>query len=623
MSAFSDPEVNSSQSVQLVNHTVSADPQTSNISPDNSAEAKADIDLSHKSSVETQHAQLASLVDELIETRIETEPDIETFAVQNDTPPSLSSVAESDTSVEGAFGDQAAVIPHLEQPSIANGANSRDVDSFQDLESQQRGEPALLTDEDQISFVLEIQPETSLIMDDALSVTKVPEKKSRPPRKYIPSIRTGETTQTQRTERSVDVQSRRTRPFSMRVRMVFRTRKYQFSLLPERADDSAEELEVIGTNGTELWGAYQDEWYQEVIPNNFGDLLKEGGVWESSDGQLRWVLSGREIYVLAPDLSISGFVQSGGLVLGEQQSVLCVSSQQDEVLNALLKAGCSDPLPIKDKGIPEGWILFTDLRPLLAIEHQNEAGLYNILRPSYDFKIEFVGGIRLNRSTWLVGHPPSIRVLGASDSNIDVFIDGQTARLDAEGSYTASDWDTEGRHVVFSGGISQSYELANGAEDWEFFDAYRYNQNSRVQDAISVCGPAILPAKSDKHLLILPRSNRCLIGALPGDIVVAPPPLIRTPTFLAQSNFDVVWNLPADPLRCDKASSRVRLIRPIAPSPTTHFSDQQHRRAAIRWYQIILDASRKGLRVDPNSEEANKLWLDYKRKARALRKLLR
>jgi hypothetical protein len=213
-------------------------------------------------------------------------------------------------------------------------------------------------------------------------------------------------------------------------------------------------------------------------------------------------------------------------------------------------------------------------------------------------------------------------VLGANDSNIDVFIDGQTARVDAEGSYTAPGWDTEGRHVVFSGGISQSYELARGAEDWEFFDAYSY-QYLHVQDAISVCGPAILPIKSDKHLLILPRSDRCLVGAVPGDIVVAPPPLIRTPTVLAQSDFDVVWSLPADPLRCDKASSRVKLIRHIEPSPTTHVPYQHRRRAAIRWYQIILNASRKGLSVDPDTEEANKLWLDYKRKARALRRLLR
>lgn len=470
------------------------------------------------------------------------------------------------------------------------------------------------------------QPETQSTPVEVVSSDAEQDKKKRKkPPKYSPSIRTGEATSPKRTERVAEAQSSKTRFFSMRVRIVFSRRNYQLSLLPERDDDSPEELEVTTANGKETWSAYQDEWYQEITPSNLSALLGEGGIWESRDGKLRWVLSSREIYVLAPDSTISGFVQTSGLILGQTHSVLCTESQLGAVRTALSEAGCSDLIPIANgRGVPEGWILFTDVLPSLAKQHEKEAGIYNILRPVHDVRINLVGGIRLNHSTWLTGHAPKVRVLGANDSNISVLIDGQAASIDAEGNYTASDWNSDGRHTVFCGGISQSYELANGVEDWEFFIGHSYRQSQVPGDVISTCGPMILPKNENVQLLFLPSGNNCLVGSIPGQVVFVPQPeQIRTSSFLAQPDFDVVWSLPADSLRCDKSTSRVRLIKTIAPGPTANVSGKCERWAAVRWYQAILNASRKGLGIDPDTAEARNLWLDYKQRARELRRRLR
>jgi len=340
---------------------------------------------------------------------------------------------------------------------------------------------------------------------------------------------------------------------------------------------------------------------------------------------IRWVLSRREIYVLAPNPTISGFVQTSGLALGQNHSVLCIESHDDAVRNALSEAGCSDLIPIANgRGVPEGWILFTDVRPSVAKQHEKDAGIFNILRPVHDVRIDLVGGIRLNRSTWLRGHPPKVRVLGANDSNVGVLIDGQAASIDVKGNYTVSDWNSDGRHTVFCGGISQSYELANGVEDWEFFIGHSYRQSQVLGDVISTCGPMILPMNEDGQLLFLPSGSNCLVGSIPGQVVFAPQAEhIRTSSFLAQSDFDVVWSLPADSLRCNKGTSRVRLITPIAPGPIANLSGRRERWVAVRWYQAILNASRKGLGIDPDTEEARNLWLDYKRRARELRRRLR
>ncbi len=260
-------------------------------------------------------------------------------------------------------------------------------------------------------------------------------------------------------------------------------------------------------------------------------------------------------------------------------------------------------------------------RPSVAIKHDQEAGIFNVLRPIHALRICFEGGIRLSGSTWLNRYPPKIRITGENAGDIEVLIDGQQASLDSARNYIAPEWDAEGRHIVFCGGVSESYELNGGMEAWELFEAYSYNLPGA--HPISVCGPIVFSMQDDTELSLIPASNTCLIGSIPGEIDCRrQSSKIRTSTLLAQSRFRAVWNLPADPLRCDKATSSVRLMKALPPGPPQHITRPSERWIVLRWCQTILNASRKGLRIYPDTDDARSLWLEYKDKARQLRRQL-
>lgn len=477
----------------------------------------------------------------------------------------------------------------------------------------------------ELSVDVDLDHQRTAIEISSAAQSQIARRRRRPPR-YSPPIRTVEAARSTRRERTAENEPIRGRSLLMYVRVVFgRRNQFRVSLLAERASDCPEEVQVNGPNGEETWSACQDEWYEDVIPSSLNVLLGEGGRWEGADGRLQWVLSGREIYVLAPNSTISGFIQTSGVVLFQDHLVLCTRRQQEAVQRALIEAGSGEVTPISDgNGVPDGWVLFNGVRPSVAIQHENEAGILNILRPIHDVTIAFLGGIRLGHSRWLNGHPPKIRISGISEGEIDVSLDSRRASVDAEGNYTTSGWDSDGRHTVFCGGVTQSYELANGMEDWEVFEAYSYSQSPRAGDPISICGPVVFSVSNEGAPFLVPSGSNCLVGAAPGEIVlIAESDEFRVSAFLAQTSFEVAWGLPANPLRCNRSTCRVRLIHPLTPGSMGNISRPQERRATLRWCQVILDSSRKGLRIDPDTEDVRKLWLEYKRKARQLWRQLR
>lgn len=447
-------------------------------------------------------------------------------------------------------------------------------------------------------------------------------KPKRQPTKYQPSIRTPDATQRARKDKTNQTEAISSRLQTLRMHlhiMLGRRNQFRMSLLPERTEDIEEEIEIIDPDGQiTTWSACQDEWYSNVVPPKFGNLLVNGADWESHSevDQLRWVLSGREIYVLASSSAgtISGYIPVSRLILFEDHLVLCTIEQEENVRQALVDAGCSDLTYVPDgSGIPEGWVLFQSVHPTVAIAHDDSGGIITILRPIEDIEIVFRGGIRLNHSIWLNAHPPAIFTRGADNKELEVMIDGNTAHSDETGKYTIDNWDTPGQHTVFCGGVTQSYELVDATNEWELFNAFSYVPNTKSERTVTICGPVISPGTESEFMSLVTCDNTCLIGAVPGQItLLSTNSVIRRGDRLAVTNYPIVWALPPNPFTCNKSSSYVKMI---SCENTVKNIDARNKKAKLnilRWCDAILNSSRRQLRVEPATEEAQQLWEVYK-----------
>ncbi|MEW8232446.1 MAG: hypothetical protein AB2745_19145 [Candidatus Thiodiazotropha endolucinida] len=457
-----------------------------------------------------------------------------------------------------------------------------------------------------------------------------PERK-KGPAKYQPSIRSPNITRRIRNSEQSKAPASRARTLRMHLHAMHgRRNQFRISLLPERPKDFDENVEIKGPdNQVVTWSASQDDWYADVDQSDLGNLLVTGAEWELNAGvdQIKWVLSGREIYVLASDSkgTISGYIPVSRLILFEEHLVLCARNQEQDVRQALDNAGCSGFTYMSDAGgMPAGWVLFHHVRPTVAVAHDNSAGIINILRPTHDIEIVLQGGIRLSHSSWLNAHPPVISIHGGDNKEMDVIIDGNTAYRDESGKYVAEAWDKPGQHTVFCGGVTQSYELVNSGDEWEFFDAFFYAAGINKQKTISVCGPAVLPSLGSRYTALIPKESACIIGAVPGQIVLASVgENVSRGEYIAVADFPIAWVLPSNPLTCNKSSSYVKMIGYEEAVEDVEFGNRRFNQDILHWCQVILNASRRKLGVEPPTEEANQLWESYKKVARRYWRRLR
>jgi hypothetical protein len=388
--------------------------------------------------------------------------------------------------------------------------------------------------------------------------------------------------------------------------------------LPSRADDLDEAITVHGPHGIEEWSASHDEWYADLMPDGLGIILREGAWWEG-DGAC-WTLAPRDVYVLAgkPESGPHGYLTTTRLLLNEDHVVLCSKEQEVNVRKALTDAGCPAPDSLEEQaGSPEGWVLFKDIRPTVAVPHDPADGIINILRPVHDIEIELLGGIRVEHAKWLHGHPPQIQLRGDC-GDLDVTIDQQTASREANNSYTAPGWDSLGLHRAFSGGVITSYEIVTPPETWAHFPAITYNATGRPSAIVAICGPIVDVA--GEHAVLLTRTDPVwLLGAMPGQITMATPSAdVRTPAFLARADFPIVWVLPLAPLLANKETAIIELIQ--RESPGTVRVVPKARAMLKHWAYAVINASYKHLRIEPESDEAKQLWAEYILTAKRLRK---
>ncbi len=400
------------------------------------------------------------------------------------------------------------------------------------------------------------------------------------------------------------------------------------SLIASRSPGLPEDVTVAAASGRLDLCAMQDEWYQDVVPEEIPQLLREGVVWsqEGETGTRRWSLSGRELFVLAERPDLSGWVSQPCLKLGRKHAVLCTEQLRPAAEEVLRATGVESAVVLDASlGVPTGWVIIQDVVPIRPVAPAGDAEILNALRPRPEVEIGLEGGIRLEYATWLEGYPPLVRVYGDAGDTTEVRIDGCTAPRSGDGAYRLPGWDAAGKHTVWCEGISKSYSIVPFAARWESWDAYSFPVASGSSRRLSICGPLVHEASTSQQgwtpAIQLPETNTVVLGAAPGEHAVATRASgIRGTPYLASPPFHPVWALPPDPMHCSKMTARILLlaehakpaIRAAVPRATRGRADVD------TWCRLILDVSRKGLATEPDTERVRALWLLQKRAARRI-----
>ena len=432
--------------------------------------------------------------------------------------------------------------------------------------------------------------------------------------------------------------AQRERSLPIEVRLRFDSGGFcSVSLIARRSTGLPEDLTAAARAGEINLRAMQDEWYQDVVPDDLSDVLLDGTVWtqEEADRQCTWSLSGRAIYVLADRHDISGYVSQPSLDLGRDHLVLCSASLRGRVEQAILESG-SQPATVLDEsfGAPPGWVVFQGVVPKVPVDPAGEADIFNALRPRPRIEISLERGIRLGHANWLDGYPPSIRVYGDPEHFADVHIDGAPAVCDYDGAYRASGWDSLGSHNVWCSGTSKSYTIVPFEPSWELWEAYAFPIDPGETRRLAVCGPIVRAAATkpkpggEGASICVPETNPVLLGPEPGQIAIAVRvSSLRGAPCIASPCFRPVWALPRDPLHCDKKITRVLFVAgtDTAEVPGQPGAAQVSDTGAdvSSWCHLILDANRKGMMTDPDTKSVRALWLLHKRLARRIWKTRR
>jgi hypothetical protein len=429
----------------------------------------------------------------------------------------------------------------------------------------------------------------------------------RPPSQNAPRQATAERAD-QQAERAAPTEATR----EIRVRLRFdRFGFCEIGLLPERKSELDNEVEVR-SSGICLQLVAQEDWYEDLQFENIGDRLRQGLELKGNlaDHQrARWLLSGRDIYVLASHPRASYFVSTNRLVLGRTHVVLCVVELLQQVEAILKDAECQGYTRLDEShGVPSGWVGLRGVSPTKAIPLDLGSDKFYAIKPAPDIEIELEGGVCLRNSVWLAGYPPRIRLFGRPNGAEQVLIDGKQANRTAEGFLLVGGYDLPGQHSVYCEGLSCScsYSIEEAPDSWQAWPAYHFAQ-------ADICGPLVqlTPEGTGRRIFSVPMSNPLLLGAEPGQIFqCSSRSVARWKGFVP---FDVVWALPAQPLQCDKKTARILQFSDAAVAPY-----KRSRRPGLAWVNAILDASRKGLRIENGSPESAVRWKDYKIAARSI-----
>jgi len=400
------------------------------------------------------------------------------------------------------------------------------------------------------------------------------------------------------------------------------------ALVPDKREEMPDEVVVTGRQGELRLVELRDDCYEPVPLVDTTNALREGIQWHgrSAGHRWRWVLSGRELYVLAPgdEFGLCGFVSTVRLRLNINHEILATATLCDQVLVALANAGCAKPEVNDDKtpGVPSGWLLFRDVIPTRAVAMREDGDILNVLCPVHDVEPHFVGGIRLERNTWLFDFPPRVRFTGELGDSFRVLIDGKPAQPANDGAFEAAGWDAEGEHRLWFADRAETYVLRTMNERWESWNAYDFGTTGVV-----ICGAGIYRMEGmDWYQLRVPVTNPLLVGSRPGEIFRCRPRHdVRSETILVLVPFVPTWALPIDPIHADKRSARLVLLKSLEPGSSARYEsrDRNMDRSLREWVAAINDAGHKQLVLSNASEDGLSLWRRYRDVAKRLWKSMR
>jgi hypothetical protein len=533
----------------------------------------------------------------------------------------------------------AAASPNVEDDAVSIAADETEWDPGRPVGEVEQGLSATVTE----SSPNTTPPEMTVVVQPAQSTSDsgAPfplEPMPKAPRQYRPPRSLPPRPAGRRTPR-VESAGLREQRLDIPVRLVFERGGFcRLSLIPQKDEGLEGDIRAVGAAGEIELIPLQENFYSDVFPSDMGMVLRHGLEWTamSAGGEkLRWSLAGREVYVLGEHEHISGYLSTARVLLGARHVLLCTDSLAERVAEVVSASGSPPPTLIGPaEGLPAGWMGLSGVVPSVAIPQSSEHDILNILRPRPDIAIVLDGGIRIGRSSWLSGYPPQIRVNGDISAGAGILIDGIAAVRTETGSYAVAGIDTVGAHTVCCADQSRTFQIRPGLESWTGWDAYRWSLEGIAANAVSarpsLCGPIVSAprgAAADPASRMVATRNPVLIGAVPGEIAHANVRgTLRVAEGLAAVPFDPVWALPADSFHCDKRTAHVVALASTAPADQTgipQIAEEPGLRARRAWCDAILDAARKGLTVEPDEPGRIALWLQYKRRAKALRRQFR
>ena len=421
--------------------------------------------------------------------------------------------------------------------------------------------------------------------------------------------------------------------FPIRLQLVFGSggSVKKLVLIPHRAEGMAGSFEVTTVAGErfELSEASSDS-YESLAIAAFGNPLSDGVVFQARNDtqRWRWELTRREIYVLAAGdaFGLSGFVtrhRDQRLWLNTKHAVLAKEGLRDRVMGALNEAGCAAPEACDSTtpGVPAGWILIPNVTPTRAVPMREEQNILNVLCPGHEIEPQFTGGIRLERSVWLVGFPPRIRFAGELENGFKVLIDDQPATPAADGAFESPGWDSEGEHRLWFSDRAQTYALRTMEEGWDSWPAHQCGAGA------AICGAGTYRIDDARwRQFCIPAANPVLIGARPGEIFRCRISNgAHSDWVLTRVPFIPVWALPSGGRSRKNPRAAIEVVEFKEPlNQIEEFSPKLKVTSALRkWIFALRNARRNHVKLAAHGDETDALWRRYGDVAKRLRKLLR